>query len=323
MFKKTRICKGLMLAFGGSIAIGALPIGAQAQRVEITGSSIKRVEAEGALQVQTLTRADIDRSGALNTEQLLSTISAMSSSGGTNAAMGASYSTYGLSSISLRGLGQDRTLVLLNGRRLAPFVGGGGGAVNVNNIPLAAIERVEILKDGASAIYGSDAVAGVVNFILSKNFEGVQIGGTYGSPTQGGGGQQYQANIVAGWGDVEKDRFNLTVSGQYEKNTQLFAKDRAFAKTGNRPPFFESGATGQGNIQGAWDEALQTGKTVGGLGYRGTSGSAYGNPLATPTDQCGTINMSLATTLSGGGNPSATSTAPRLSVSPARRKPQH
>lgn len=304
MFKPNKVCKGLMAAFGGTLLAAMLPSQALAQRVEITGTSIKRVEAEGALQVQTLTRTDIERTGAMTTEQLLQTVSAMSSSGGaTNALGGAGYSTYGLSSLSLRGLGEDRTLVLLNGRRLAPFSGTGGSAVNVNNIPLAAIERVEILKDGASAIYGSDAVAGVVNFILSKDFQGVQIGGTYGTPTQSGGGQNFNANVVAGYGDINKDRFNLTVSAQYEKNKELFARQREFSKTGNRPPYFESGATGQGNIQGAWDEAAQTGKTVGGLGYRGTSGSAYGNPLATPTDQCGTINMSLSSLPSSGGQP--------------------
>jgi iron complex outermembrane receptor protein len=303
MFKTTRISKGLMLAFGGSVVLGMLPSLAEAQRVEITGSSIKRVEAEGALQVQTLTQADIARTGVQTTEQLMQTISAMSSSGGTSSAMGVSYSTYGLSTVSLRGLGEERTLVLLNGRRLAAFAGGGGASVNVNNIPLAAIDRVEILKDGASAIYGSDAVAGVVNFIMTKNFEGYQIGGTYGTPTQSGGGQQYQANIVAGWGDVTKDRFNLTVGAQYEKNTQLFAKDREFAKTGNKPPYFESGATGLGNIQGAWDLGGGTGKTVGGFGYIGGGGGSYGNPLATPTNQCGTINMTLSSTLSNGGQP--------------------
>ncbi|MBS1176487.1 MAG: TonB-dependent receptor [Proteobacteria bacterium] len=301
MFKKTRICKGLMLAFGGSIAIGALPMQALAQKVEITGSSIKRIEAEGALQVQTLTRADIDRTGAQTTEQLLQTISAMSSSGGTMTNMAAGLDTYGSSGVSLRGLGEERTLVLMNGRRLAAFAGGGGTAVNVNNIPLAAIERVEILKDGASAIYGSDAVAGVVNFILAKNFQGFQIGGTYGSPTQSGGGEQYQANIVAGWGDIAQDRFNLTVSGQYSRNKELFGRDRDFSKTANKPPYFESGATGQGNIQGPWATGVPVANQS--ADYLGGSGSGYGNPLASPTNKCGQINMALAPSLSAGGQP--------------------
>jgi iron complex outermembrane receptor protein len=301
MFKTTRLCKGLMLAFGGSVVIAALPSLAQAQRVEITGSSIKRVEAEGALQVQTLTRTDIDRAGVQTTEQLLQTISAMSSSGQTQTAGVVGISTYGSSGVSLRGLGEERTLVLVNGQRLAAFAGGGGSSVNVNNIPLAAIERVEILKDGASAVYGSDAVAGVVNFILTKNFQGYQIGGTYGTPTSSGGGQQYQANIIAGWGDQTKDGWNLTMTGQWTKNQDLLGADRSFSKTANRPPYFQSGGTGQGNIQGAWE--LGTGpKDVGDLVYQG-GGSGYGNPLASPVNQCSSINMALAPTPSAAGLP--------------------
>ncbi len=291
MFKKTKVCKGLMLAFGGSLALGALPTlaqqAAQLDRIEITGSSIKRIETEGALAVQVIKKADIEKLGVQSTEQLLQTVSAMSSAGQTQNSTGSGLSTYGASGVSMRGLGEERTLVLVNGRRMATFAG--GTSVNVNSIPLVAIERVEILKDGASAIYGSDAVAGVVNFILTKSFEGVQLGGTYGSPTASGGGQQYQANIVGGIGDLSKDRYNLTVTGNWQKDTALFGRDRAFA-AGNQPPFFVPSATGQGNIQGAW--APGTGPVnLPDAAYRGSSGSAYGNPLATPTDQCGSINM--------------------------------
>ncbi|MEO7852248.1 MAG: TonB-dependent receptor [Rubrivivax sp.] len=302
MFKKSRISQALLVAFGGTVALGSFHSAAQAQqRVEITGSSIKRIEAEGALQVQTLTKVDIERTGAQTTEQLMQTISAISASGSTLTSTGAGLSTYGFSGLSLRGLGEERTLVLVNGRRLATFASG-SGSINVNNIPLSAVERVEVLKDGASAIYGSDAVAGVVNFILVKNFTGIEIGGTYGTPTASGGGQQYQAHVVAGFGDVNQDRFNVTVSGQYSRNKELFAADREFAKTGNKPPFFESGATGQGNIQGGWQ--LGTGPVdLPGAAYRGTSGSAYGNPYATPTNRCGDINMALAPSLSSGGQP--------------------
>ena len=98
MFKKTKLCKGLMLAFGGSLALSAVPAfaqqAAQLERVEITGSSIKRVEAEGALQVQTITKTDIERLGVQTTEQLLQTVSAISSSGGVPAT--------GLPELSLR-----------------------------------------------------------------------------------------------------------------------------------------------------------------------------------------------------------------------------
>ncbi len=304
MFKKTRICNGLMLAFGGSIVISALPLGAQAQRVEITGSSIKRVETEGALQVQTLTRADIERTGVQSTEQLLRTVSAMASSGQTQSSTGTGLATYGASTISLRGLGQERTLVLVNGQRMAAFSDGTTGATNVNNIPLAAIERVEILKDGASAVYGSDALAGVVNFILRKNFQGYEIGGTYGTPTESGGGQQYQANIIAGWGDRPADGWNLTVSGQWSKNQELMGRDRAYSKTDTVLPYYRGGGTPLGSIQGAW---LPGGGELNGpvnlpdLPFSFT-GTGYGNPLA-PGGQCGTINMVPATNTSAEGQP--------------------
>ena len=292
MFKRTKVSAAASMLLGGIAALAALPtIAQEAQRIEITGSSIKRIQAEGALQVQTVTKTEIEQLGVQSTEQLLLTISALSSSGQTQNSSGAGLSTYGQSSVSLRGLGEERTLVLLNGRRLAVFAG--GSTVNVNAIPLAAIERVEILKDGASAVYGSDAIGGVVNFILSKNFQGLQLGGNYGAPTASGGGEQKSVNAVFGLGDLNKDRFNLTVTAQFQKDEALFAKEREFAKTGNKVPFFTSGATGQGNIQGAW--ALGTGPVnLPGAAYRGSSGSAYGNPLATPTDMCGTINMALA-----------------------------
>lgn len=266
------------------------------QRVEITGSSIKRIDAETALPVQVVTRRDIERSGVTSVEQLLQTISSASSMGGTVGATGAGSSTYGLSSISLRGLGEERTLVLVNGRRLAPFASGGGATVNVNSIPLAAIERVEILKDGASSVYGSDAVAGVVNFILSKAFHGIELSAKLGQPTRSGGGDSAGASIVAGFGELAKDRFNVTLTASVEREKSLASKDRSFARTGNVPPFLDSGATGQGNIEGAYTPGSGAPYTPAQEATRpqtgfGTSpGRGYGNPLAA-TGQCATINM--------------------------------
>ena len=152
MFKKTKVCKGLMLAFGGGLALGALPALAQdaPQRVEITGSAIKRIDAETALPVQILNRDDIQRTGASNVEQLLQTISATSSSGGLTASSASGATTGGISAVSLRGLTSRRTLVLINGRRIAPYGIGftnDSVSVDVNSIPLSAIDRVEILKD--------------------------------------------------------------------------------------------------------------------------------------------------------------------------------
>jgi iron complex outermembrane recepter protein len=289
---------------------------APAQRVEITGSAIRRLDAETALPVQILRREDIARTGVTNVEQLLQSIAAVSSQGAISNATGAGNTTYGQASVSLRGLGEDRTLVLVNGRRLAAFSGGNGASVNVNAIPLAAVERVEVLKDGASSLYGSDAVAGVVNFILSKDFKGVEIAGSFNQPTRSGGGDSQRVSLVAGFGDRAKDRFNATLSASYSKEAALQAKDREFAKTGNVFPFISAAATGQGNIEGAYNPGTgapyspTAENTIGNTpgrqaGFGNSPGTGYGNPLAA-TNQCEQINMYRDATITSNGNPFCT-----------------
>jgi iron complex outermembrane recepter protein len=248
MFKEVPIARGLRLAFGGGLAGMALiatPTFAQTtpasdtvqqgERVEVTGSSIKRIDAETALPVQIITRQDISRLAPQNVEDLLRTISASSPTGATQISTGSFATTSGISSISLRGLGAKRTLVLVNGRRIAPFggVAGGGGvsAVDVNSIPIAAIERVEILKDGASAIYGSDAVAGVVNFILRSDYVGAIGEAQFGTTTHSGSGKSYQSDVVLGFGDLQKDRFNVMLTASYNHEDAIYGKDRYFAQS--------------------------------------------------------------------------------------------
>ena len=310
MFKRTKLSVGALLAMG---TFAAMPTLAQdAQRVEITGSAIKRVDAEGALPVTIITREEIARSGAINTEDLMNSISAFSSMNSVTNATGAGSSTAGRSSIALRGLNPNKTLILLNGRRLATAASGGSGAgatVNVNNIPLAAIERIEILKDGASSIYGSEAIAGVVNFIMSKGFQGVDIGIGGGAPTRDGGGKTHKASVVAGFGDMAKDGFNLTASLAIESESALFAKDRSFAKTGNVVPYITAAATGQGNIEGAYNVGTRVGTvwTEGtrAAGFGGSPGAGYGNPLAA-SGKCADINMFKNLTNSSKGAPYCT-----------------
>ena len=123
--------------------------------------------------------------------------------------------------------------MLLNGRRLSNYAFL-SGTVDLSAIPLAAIERVEILKDGASSIYGTDAIAGVVNFITRKDFAGAEITGQAGV-TEHGGGDHYQATVTAGWGDLTKDRFNAFVTLDWQKDTALVANQRPFASTGYLP----------------------------------------------------------------------------------------
>lgn len=201
------------------------------QRVEVTGSSIKRIVKEGALPVQQITKEEIVRSGATNVAELLQNIPAMqgfqvaATANGTNSG-GSVYA-------SLHDIGQSYTLVLLNGRRVAPQ--GSGSSVNLNAIPMSAIERIEVLTDGASAVYGSDAIAGVINFITKKNMQGGQIDASYNAPQQSGGGSSWNTSLTYGFGNLDEDGFNALISYRHDEQTPLKAKDRDFAKTAYVP----------------------------------------------------------------------------------------
>ncbi|MES2151620.1 MAG: TonB-dependent receptor [Pseudomonadota bacterium] len=202
-------------------------------RVEITGSSIKRVAKEGALPVQVITFEQMEKQGITSAEQLVRTLSA-NGTGADNMTSGnnvfgadADRVSGGASFASLRGLGPNSTLVLLNGRRIATH-GGSGKAVDLNSIPLGAIARVEILKDGASAIYGTDAVGGVINFILRTNYTGIEVSGST-NITEAGGGTTRRASLLAGHGDLTTDRFNVMGSVTIDKNDKLSSNQRSFA----------------------------------------------------------------------------------------------
>ena len=231
-----------LLLCSGYLVVTALPALAQEEapaalkleKIQVTGSNIRRTDIESALPVQIITREDIERSGAITAAEFMSHVSAnlvgrtdvpyQSSVGNTQA---------GLSSANLRGLGDGSTLVLLNGRRAANYAAN-GGAVNLNFIPIAAIDRIEILKDGASAIYGADAMAGVINFILRTDYRGVGLS-AYGAESQHGGGAQQAATAAVGYGDPVSDRFNVFVVANYQKDDVLHARDRSFSQTGFRP----------------------------------------------------------------------------------------
>ncbi len=137
--------------------------------------------------------------------------------------------TPGLASANLRGLGSGSTLVLIDGRRSANYAFD-GGTVDLNSIPLAAIDRVEILKDGASAIYGADAMAGVINFILRKDFAGFSATAYMGYTEHGGGGHQ-QATMTVGHGNLGTDRYNAFVTLDWQKDQRLAAISRPFSNT--------------------------------------------------------------------------------------------
>ncbi len=213
------------------------------ERVVITGSRIPRVDAETALPVQVISREEIERSGALSAEELLTRISA--NFGGFNEAMGIGNSDQpGYSGASLRGFGARATLVLLNGRRLAnyAFSGEGGIGVDLHAIPMAAIDRIEVLKDGASAIYGSDAIAGVINFITRRDFRGAEVDVTR-AHAQAGGGARERETLTLGAGDTEADGFNVFAVIDHKRQHALASRQRAFAATSYRPELGLDGTT--------------------------------------------------------------------------------
>jgi iron complex outermembrane recepter protein len=200
-----------------------------AERIEITGSLIKRIDAETALPVQVLTREDIQRTAANTVEELLQTITGAPSVGNLVTANTAGANNAGLSGVSLRGLGTNRTLLLINGRRIAPYGNTTDSAsVDVNSIPLAAIERIEVLKDGASSLYGSEAIGGVINFIMRKDFRGIELSADHGETTEHGGNPTH-ASIAYGYGDLAQQRFNVSLIGSYDKQDPLFGAQRGFA----------------------------------------------------------------------------------------------
>ncbi len=149
----------------------------QIQRVEVTGSRLKQIDTETASPVQVLTKEDIAHTGATTVREMLDSLSATSTSGTLSDIGGSNSFAPGASGASLRNLGKQSTLVLLNGRRLPayPLADFNEVFTNVDSLPLAVIERIEILKDGASAIYGSDAVAGVINIITRDTYQGAQV----------------------------------------------------------------------------------------------------------------------------------------------------
>lgn len=230
MFKRTRVCRGLALAFGGTaIALGSLPAVAQQtlEKVEITGSNIRRVQSETAQPVQTVTRDEIERSGRATVAELLQTLS-VDNQGSVPTSFGNGFAA-GAAGISLRGLGTASTLVLINGRRVAPYGLADDGQkvfADLNLIPLEAVERVEILKDGASSIYGSDAIAGVVNVILRKDYKGAAVKVT-GGQSRYSDGTEARAAVTAGFGNLETDRFNVLVNFEAAKKDEIWYKDRA------------------------------------------------------------------------------------------------
>jgi iron complex outermembrane receptor protein len=242
----TNLSIGLALALGAAFARAETT---ELERIEITGSSIKRTDIEPPAPVEIVTLEQIRRTGATSVNELLRSIPLfdINDTGElATARAGASGFTMGTARAQLRGLGDTQTLVLINGRRVPsnPFAdaSGAGTAFNVNQIPLAAIDRIEILKDSGSAIYGTDAVAGVVNFILRSDWRGVTASALAGRSSRGDADER-QTGAYAGWGDLDRDRFNVFASldvfrrDPYLRSEREISRSADFRRFGPVPGF--------------------------------------------------------------------------------------
>ncbi|MFN3630502.1 MAG: TonB-dependent receptor plug domain-containing protein, partial [Casimicrobiaceae bacterium] len=227
------------------------------EKVEVTGTNIKRTDTETVAPIEIITREQIERSGQVTVAEVLREISI--NSGNSYSESFTNSFAPGASGLSLRGLGQKATLVLLNGRRTAGY----GFAqnlqdsfVDLNSIPTSAIERVEVLKDGASAIYGSDAIAGVVNIILRKDYQGAEVSVSGGHGAKNG---EYRAVASLGTGNIARDGFNILGVAEYFKRDLIMLDETPFGKTRDY-----RGEGGGRNFQsllggGTWRQLLATG----------------------------------------------------------------
>jgi iron complex outermembrane receptor protein len=227
---KNAIALAVMLAYP-AFALAQQPIdpAVKMQRVEVTGSSIKRTEAEAAGSVQVLTRDDIERTGQTTVLGVLTSTSSISTNLNSANSSSGSFAT-GASGVTMRGLGKVATLVLVNGRRIAPYGLADGAQENFTNVDAIAsdaVERIEILKDGASAIYGSDAIAGVVNIILRKDFQGARIRTHYSEAQHFQENRNRNVSAIVGYGDIEQQGFNTYITAEAYKRDGYTTGDLA------------------------------------------------------------------------------------------------
>ena len=204
------------------------------EKIQVTGSRIKGVDLEGTQPLVIISADDIKNSGASTIYDLLKDVGQLRGGSGTfsTSESGATSTSTpaGQAAASLRGLGPAATLTLINGRRVAAssFASGTQNFVDINSIPLAAIERIEVLATGASAIYGADAVAGVINYILKKDYQGAEVTASYGNSTASSDEGKYNLNLVFG---TELAGGNLTLFADHFDRNGFSAQDRAATRS--------------------------------------------------------------------------------------------
>jgi iron complex outermembrane receptor protein len=237
-------------AFGASLfAVAAMgqqapsvSPGPELQEIVVTGSMIKRINAETSEAVSIVKIDALKDLGVTTVEQAL----ALVTSNNATITTGSNVATFngGASVPSLRGLGATKTLVLLDGQRLANNVALGSG-VDLNTIPFAAIDHIEVLREGASSLYGSDAIAGVINFITRKDYTGGEVNVNYSHPEHSGGSSD-DVDLSYGIGNLASDGYNFMITANYSQQKELTATQRPFSSTGYNP------ALGLANLNGPY-----------------------------------------------------------------------
>jgi iron complex outermembrane receptor protein len=238
------------------------------QEIVVTGTMIKRVNAETTEAITILKADTLKDLGITNVEQALNQLT--SSTPSVNIASAVGTFSGGGTYANLRGLGNGRTLVLLDGQRLANNANT-GNAVDLSGIPFSAIDSVQVLREGASALYGSDAIAGVINFITKKNYQGAEISANFDEPQQSGG-QSGQAEFSLGLGDLKSDGYNFMATGSYHRQQELRAYQRDFSA----PGFDPAGGYFSTNNPGTWPGQVNPfGPNTYQAGYPACAGNPY------------------------------------------------
>jgi iron complex outermembrane receptor protein len=220
------------------------------ETVTVTGSRIRSVDVETAQPVFTITQADIQKTGLTSVGDILQNITIAGAPTFSKSAVLASNTEEGGQYVNLYNLGENRTLVLVNGKRWMTSL---AGFTDLSTIPASLIERIDVLKDGASAIYGSDAIAGVVNIILKDHYDGAEFNGSIGQ-NQGGDGSQQAYSFTMG-NTTEKS--SLVFAATFNKTAPVWAKSRDLTKFTYGPDFGLDGLSGTG----PWGRFSYDGKT--------------------------------------------------------------
>jgi iron complex outermembrane receptor protein len=257
------------------------------QEVVVTGTMIKRVDAETAEAVTILKADALKDQGITNVEQVMNTLTSANPS--VNIAQSVGTFSGGGTYADLRGLGRSRTLILLDGQRVAVNAFDGQG-VDLSGIPFSAIDSVEVLREGASALYGSDAIAGVINFKTKKNYQGGEVNVNFDHPQEAGGGSG-QADFSFGHGDLVSDGYNFMVTASYAKQQELKATQRGFSAYGFDPARNAFAAT---NFPGSWPGIVKD--SDGNLYQSGYPACAGNTQLTTAFGDC-SYRYSAATDL--------------------------